>query len=445
MKENPASCKFFARVVLSKNLRHKTNNTKQTRITMASKQEEKKQEENPITVTIVGGGNSAHVLIPFLSETHHAVNLLTRRVNDWEKIVKCELHDFDEGVIRVWEGTMNKISSKPADVIPDADIIILCMPVHTYRIALHNLAPHINRTKEVFVGTVYGQAGFNWMAHEMEREHNLTNTVTFSIGLIPWICRISKYGSVAFNYGGKQVNIAAVFPYERFDRLNEIFFNDISYVPLGMGKFVQACSFISLTLSVDNQIVHPGRCYGLWERYDGKWKSTDDVPYFYRDFDEISAECMKRLDSDYTTVRNAIRKHFPERPFKYMLDYLELERLSHKSVNFDIKASLADSKQLAMIKTPVKRMVDGTYMIDTDCRFFTDDFPYGILLTKWIADQLGEEVPFIDELITWVQEIRGDKFLTVDNKIDTNTCLDGKYTTGIPPSYGISSVEDILD
>lgn len=91
------------------------------------------------------------------------------------------------------------------------DVIVLCMPVHQYRNALTNLAPYINRSKkDVFVGTVYGQAGFNWMVHEMERANNLTNVVAFAIGLIPWICRTVKYGELGANYGTKAVNVAAV-------------------------------------------------------------------------------------------------------------------------------------------------------------------------------------------------------------------------------------------
>jgi len=405
------------------------------------------KEDDPVTVTIVGGGNSAHVLIPFLGETHHIVNLMTRRPSDWKETVTCEVRDGEnDELLKTFKGTTNKISSDPAEVIPEADIIILCMPVHTYRVSLAKIGPYINRDKEVFVGTVFGQAGFNWMVHEMEKENKLTNTVAFAIGLIPWICRTAEYGSLVYNYGGKHVNIAAVTPPDRFDRLNDIFFEDLSLAQLGVGKFYQACSFVSITLSVDNQLIHPSRMYGLWKQCNGgKWKTYDDVPFFYKDFDDFSADCIRRVDEDYGTVRAAIRKHFPDRPFKYMLSYLELERLSHTSDNVDIKASFKDSKQLAAIKTPVLQLDDGSYIINTQCRFFTDDFPYGLVITKWIAEQLDVEVPFITHLIKWDQDIRGDKYLTKDDKVDLDACLAEKYTSGIPPSYGITSVEDILD
>ena len=122
------------------------------------------------------------------------------------------------------------------------------------------------------------------MVHEMERNHNLSNIVAYAIGLIPWICRTQKYGSLGVNYGCKEVNVVAVSPANKFELLNKIFLNDVCNKWFKKGEFVQACSFLSLTLSVDNQIIHPSRCYGLWKRYGGNWKTKDDIPFFYKDF-----------------------------------------------------------------------------------------------------------------------------------------------------------------
>jgi hypothetical protein len=420
---------------------------------VAAEEDATKRGKGP-TVCIVGDGNAAHVLIPFLGDTHHTVNLMSLNPSKWESTVRCDWKNMKNEVLRTFVGDINKISDDFADVIPDADIVFLCLPVHQYRNALGKLAPYIDRSKgEVFVGTIYGQAGFNWMVHEIETKHKLTNLVAFSIGLIPWICRAEQYGSHGTCYGGKKVNVAAVHPPDRFDKLNEIFLDDVCHRQLGVGKFVQACSFISLTLSVDNQIIHPSRMYGLWKRYGGKWKTYDEVPFFYREFDDLSADCLRRLDENYSTVRKAIRERFPDRPFEYMLNYLDLERFVYESNAADIKSSFTESETLGQIKTPVMHVTDDVdasknyYMIDVRCRFFTDDIPYGLLIAKWIAEKLGigDKVPFIDEIINWVQELRAERFLDEENKIDLAACLRADHTCGIPPSYGITSVEDILD
>ena len=102
-----------------------------------------------VSVCIVGGGNSAHVLIPFLSTAGHDVNLCTRRPNDWDDLITCDITDMDKKVIKRFEGILSKRSCDPGRVVPDADAIILCMPVHQYRNALAKIAPHINKSKKV--------------------------------------------------------------------------------------------------------------------------------------------------------------------------------------------------------------------------------------------------------------------------------------------------------
>jgi opine dehydrogenase len=282
----------------------------------------------------------------------------------------------------------------------------------------------------------------------MEKDNSLTNTVCFAIGQIPWICRQIEYGHSVSNFGGKHVNLVAITPADRFNRLNNMCLKDISVRPLGKGEFTLVDNFLSLTLSVDNQIIHPARCYGLWQRYyGGRWASSEDVPYFYRDFDEKSAENIRKLDADYSTIRNAVRKHFPDQPFTYMLSYLELEKLNHNSEHGDdILASLRDSSQLWAIKTPtlVGPEGGGSRILNTYTRFFTDDIPYGLLIAKAIAEKLNVEVPFIAEVITWSETMRGEKFL-INGKINEYFCLKDKYTCGIPASYGITHIKDIIE
>jgi hypothetical protein len=257
--------------------------------------------------TIVGGGGSAHVLIPFLSRAGLEVNILTRRPAEWSQEVELQLHSIHSELKRTFKGSLTKISDKPADVIPQADFIILCMPVCKYRTALHELAPHLRKDKDVFVGTIYGQAGFNWMVREIERKFDLSNVTTFAVGLIPWICRVIEYGKVGVTYGCKEVNVVAVSPPEKFDTLNDLLLKNICERWLKKGAFRQSANFLSLTLSVDNQIIHPSRCYGLFLSHGGKWAQKEDIPYFYRDYDEQSAELLRELDADYSKVRDAIK------------------------------------------------------------------------------------------------------------------------------------------
>ena len=395
-------------------------------------------------VTIVGGGSSAHVLIPFLSGAGFTVNLLTRKPKKWSKKIDVQLHSTHGEIEEEFSGTLTKVSDNPAEVIPQARFVILCMPVSKYRIALHYLAPHLAKDKEVFVGTIYGQAGFNWMVDEIKGKFNLSNITTFSVGLIPWICRIIEYGKVGVTYGCHEINIVAVSPSNRFSELNDILLKNICERWLKKGSFRQAANFLSLTLSVDNQIIHPSRCYGLFLKYDGKWANKEDIPYFYRDYDQKSADLLQELDVDYSKIREAIKAKYPQQDFQYMLDYLSLERLSHQSKNTDIRESFTTSLTLGAIKPPTIQLESGEWVIDKDHRFFTDDIHYGLCIAKWIADQLTLEVPTIDSIIGWAQQLRNEKIIEGNKLLLDSESLTTEFMSGIPPVYGFNSIDDIL-
>jgi len=229
------------------------------------------------TITVIGGGNSTHVLIPLLSKADIKVNLLTRKPERWSKNISLDYTLPSGELVDNIQGKINKISDMPEDVIPESDIIILCMPVHTYRLALDRIAPYINPQNKIFIGTVFGQAGFNWMIDEIADKYSLSNIAMFAFGLIPWICRTNKYGESGIVYGAKPINIAAVKPYSDFKELNDILFDKVVNRWFKDGVFKQADNFISLTLSLDNQIIHTSRLYGLYLETGGVWNKKEDV------------------------------------------------------------------------------------------------------------------------------------------------------------------------
>jgi len=398
-----------------------------------------------LTVTIIGGGASAHTLIPLLSAAKYHVNLLTRKPDRWSKKVELLYQSADGDVIERFQGELSKISANPEGVIDESDVIILCMPVSQYRNALHRIAPHLNHEKKVYVGTVYGQAGFNWMVDEIKRAFGLEKIVTFSFGLIPWICRIQEYGKIGITYGIKPINVVAVEPKGEFNELNRNILEKVCVGWFGKSEVRQADNFLSLTFSVDNQIIHPSRCYGLFVKHGGEWDKVEDIPYFYRDFDQLSADILSRLDSDYSKIRECIKEKYPEKKFTYMLDYLALDRSTNETEEYNIVESFQLSRTLGAIKPPTVKTKAGTWKIDKNHRFFTDDIHYGLCIAKWAADCLGIDVPTIDEIIKWAQDLRQE--VLIENgelKLDSED-LSQKYKSGIPYFYGYQTIDDIVD
>ena len=270
------------------------------------------------------------------------------------------------------------------------------------------------------------------MCNEIKEKFSLDKLVYFSYGLIPWICRTKEYGSIGVTYGAKYINIVSVFPKNKFNELNNDLFKKISLERSGTSKTYQADNFLSLTLSVDNQIIHTSRMYGLYLKNKQGWETLDEVPYFYREFDESSANILKMLDADYEKIRQKIRELNPAESFDHMLNYLDLERFTNNSSNENIKESFVNSKTLGQIKTPV--MKEGEkYILDKNSRFFTDDIFYGIAIVKWLADKYEITVPMINELLNWSQS-----YLNLD--LLKNDVLNTEYEyngikVGIPTKY----------
>ncbi len=399
-------------------------------------------------LVVCGGGSSAHTLIPFLKDSVFEVSVLTSRPEQWKNEILLEYHDPDGNILGNYSGRIEKASNNAAELIPYADYIVFCMPVHKYRDALLNeVGPYLNKQKkEVFVGTVYGQGGFNWMVDEMKNKYDLTNVVTFAFELIPWICRIIEYGHVGVTYGPKETNVAATYPNSYFEQVNEEFFEVVCNKWFGKGKTLQSDNFLSFTLSVDNQIIHTSRCLGLYRVNGSEWAKKEDVPMFYKDYDEVSADLLRDLDTDYSKIREAIKELYPNKDYSYMLDYLALERLTYNSENTDIKTSFTTSKTLVSIATPVVKNERGTWEVDRNHRFFMDDIYYGNCIAKWMAEKMNIEVPTIDAIIRWAQEVRGEKLLDDNNKL----IVDGKdlckpLKSGLPCFYGFKTIDDIID
>lgn len=397
-------------------------------------------------LVVCGGGSSSHTLIPFLNDSIFDVSVYTSRPEKWSSTIELEWHDPSGKVMGKYSGDIKKASSNPEELFTEADYVVFCMPVHKYRVALQEIAPYLNKNKSVFVGTVYGQGGWNWMVDEIKKKHNLDNIVTFAFGLIPWICRLIEYGKKGVTYGCKAVNYAAVYPNKYFDQVNKEFFNEVCYKWFNKGQTEQSDNFISLTLSVDNQIIHTSRCLGLYKVCGKTWKNQDDVPWFYRDYDDISAKLLADLDADYSKIREAIKQMYPKKKFTHMLDYLSLERFSYQSENTDIKESFVTSQTLVSIKTPVKQNEEGLWEVDKNHRFFLDDIYYGNCIAKWMAEQLNIETPTIDEILHWAQNVRGERLIDENNCLilDSND-LTEPLKAGMPCLYGFKNIHDCID
>ena len=73
-------------------------------------------------ICICGGGNLGHVCAGFLANRGHQVSILTTKPELWSQTIEIVA---PEGA---FEGQLAQITSNAADAIPQAEIVLICLP-----------------------------------------------------------------------------------------------------------------------------------------------------------------------------------------------------------------------------------------------------------------------------------------------------------------------------
>ena len=77
-----------------------------------------------LSICICGGGGLGHTCAGVLSSHENvAVNMFTQRPEKWQKNFVINAPDGKK-----FNGMLNAVSNNPAEVIPQSDIVFLCVP-----------------------------------------------------------------------------------------------------------------------------------------------------------------------------------------------------------------------------------------------------------------------------------------------------------------------------
>ena len=109
--------------------------------------------EKKINICICGGGSQGHISAGVIGSHNNAsVNILTRRPALWTRDFKTVDLDGKE-----YHASLYKISDNPAEVIPDADIVFICLPGYAIREELEKIKPYVS--DNTIVGCAFGGSG----------------------------------------------------------------------------------------------------------------------------------------------------------------------------------------------------------------------------------------------------------------------------------------------
>lgn len=326
-------------------------------------------------ICICGGGNLGHVVTGFISaRSDWEVSLLTRHPERWQQRLMVRTPDGT-----VLEGDIRQISNHPQEVIPDADMVLLCLPGFSIREELEHIRPFLR--PGTAVGSIVSSTGFFFEAMELLPP----TTPLFGFQRVPFIARTTAYGTSADLLGYKpQLHIAVEQTADRESLCATI-------ERLFATPTVLLDSYYEVSLTNSNPILHPSRLYTMWS----EWHEGIVYPQqslFYEEWTDAASELLIAMDREFFSLMDVL-------PVKKgciptILDYYESTDAA------SLTRKLQSIQAFKGILSPMKPVEDG-FVPDFQSRYFTEDFPYGLRIIQQQARKHQLDIPVIDRVMAW--------------------------------------------
>ena len=327
-----------------------------------------------MNICICGGGNLGHVTSGYIAaKKNFKVSVLTRHPERWGYSLDIALPDSIH-----LTGNLSVVTSKPADVIPQADIVIVCLPGMYIRQELEMIKPFLNA--RTAVGAIVSNTGFFFQAHEVIPQQTL-----FGFQRVPFISRITEYGHKASLLGFKKslkLVIENSSDTERLRSTLETMFD----TPVSLLD-----NYYEVSLSNSNPLLHTSRLYTMWEDYKpGVFYTRQSM--FYEEWTTDAAQLYIDMDNEFQRLLKTLGvKEGSIPPVHEYYESHDAESLCHKI------QSIAAFKG---IKSPMLNTRQG-WVPDFSSRYFTEDFGYGLRFIYNLTRKESLPAPHIKEVYAW--------------------------------------------
>eukprot|EP01006_Ploeotia_vitrea_P008608 TRINITY_DN20664_c0_g1_i1.p1 TRINITY_DN20664_c0_g1~~TRINITY_DN20664_c0_g1_i1.p1 ORF type:complete len:841 (+),score=43.40 TRINITY_DN20664_c0_g1_i1:111-2525(+) len=389
-------------------------------------------------VVVVGGGNAAHAALAVLgSQPNVELSILANYADDAERINKGlesnggAMTGKDILGARELKGRARLVTNKAADVIPEADLIFLAVPAFGHRACLVSIAGLLK--KGAIVVAMPAQSGFNWEAIS-SLGPAANNVIIAGLTTLPWACRILNYGVSVEIRGWKQRVGCAVHPARDTERVAERLSSLLSPV------LVEPIpSFLAITMTPLNQVVHPAIMYGSFNNWDGSPYKT--APLCYEGMSDVTAKCISDLTYDVLEIKAALQKEYPTLDLSMIVD-LKTTLLATYTPEIVDKSTLqscfSTNKAYTGLTVPMAVFGGGTpheggLQPDFQCRFLSEDIPYGLAVMKGVGELLDVKTPAMDKILLWGQKKLNKEYIAEDGSFTGKDLRE----TRAPQAFGI--------
>lgn len=395
-------------------------------------------------VLLCGGGNAIHVLSAYISDLPGVECCILSlfpgeadrlRSSIPEEGIRCE-NDLGASVY----GKPEMISDDVEDVAPGSDVVIFAVPSFTHELYLKALKFVLK--PGVILGAMPGEGGFDLVARHILGDYFVNKSSLFALETLPWACRILAYGNSVEVLGTKKEIDVVITPKEggSVDAVLQVLQKLVGRLPL----MVPACNFLAVTLMNINSVWHPTISYGFYHNKDVT-KPFDEPPLFYQGADEYTGEKLDKVSNEVLELKRVLTERYPKLDLSSVHHVSEWmlrsygDDIADKSSIYTMLQTCKGYRGLTHPMVTIESPEGKKYLPNFKYRYFSEDIPCGLIVTRGIAELAGVPTPHMDDVILWCQSVMNKEYI-VDGK------LTGKDmgSTRAPQNYGYMDIDTLI-
>jgi hypothetical protein len=390
-------------------------------------------------ITICGGGNATHAIIPIIRNKFSGkINLFLPYKDEADYFIRL-IEEKKSIVAQKGEkklyGQPDKVSKFAKEVCPDADLILLPLPAFAHELTLGQIAPFLK--EEAIIGAIPARSGFEYSALKILKDHHREKVKIFGLQTLPWACRIREYASKVEILGEKKSVGLGAFPHkitsELANFLTRLFNLKIEPLP----------NMLTLSLANVGQIVHPGIMYGLFKGNEKRKYRKEEIPLFYHGVTKETAQILEEMSNEILILTKEIQKkdkYINLSNVLHLKDWLLNSYSDSIQDKSTLQSCLVTNYAYRGINAPMREIGNGYFIPDFTSRYLTEDIPFGLMVTSAIAQLAKVKMSLINEVILTVSKWMKKEYLI-------GGYLKGRdiKETRIPQNYGINCLEELIN
>lgn len=365
-------------------------------------------------IGIIGFGNIGSALAADLSARNHEIFVYSS--SNLGENVEYQLTDMDSGDII--NSKISLVTNDFKQAVSDRELIFVTYPSFMLNELSHQLLENLNRRTSICI--VPGAGGAEYLMRGLIDSGH----ILFGLGRVPYIARIVERNKQTLYSRKTSITAAAV------SSGKSIQFVDLLSSLLKM-EVIELKNYLAIALTPSNAILHTSRLYSLFKDYQTNLYYSS-VPLFYEQWDDDSSDYLIALDEE---VENLV-EHLPKE-----IDMSDFKTIRCHYESFTREAMTAKISSIDSFKGIFAPMVkyDQGFIPDFSSRYFTEDFPYGLLLLKAFSLIVNIKTPFMDKILYWYQSFTEKQYITEQGDVGKDF-----FTSDIPQAHGIQSIDSLL-